>query len=293
MPVADSEQSGGSTADETDSSALEPGEDASPEPVQQGSDDGVIDWLAVMGSPEIPTASTEPSGRSSGVSSTGSADSANDAESARKGSPGAFDDDEDSIPMKRIAVIAGVLVALYFVVTFVDVWIASGSDYEGTSSAAVVLGAAQYNGEPSDALQGRLDQAAALYLDERVELVVVTGGGQADDITTEAKTGYDYLRDTASIPDEDLRLEVDGKSTYMSLAAAARFLAEEDITDVVLVTDPYHAKRSQLIAEEVGLTASVSSTDSSASLPRLVRESGAVAIGRIIGFRRLDAYIDL
>ena len=47
MPVADSEQSGGSTADETDSSALEPGEDASREPVQQGSDDGVIDWLAV------------------------------------------------------------------------------------------------------------------------------------------------------------------------------------------------------------------------------------------------------
>ncbi len=195
--------------------------------------------------------------------------------------------------MKRIATIAGALIVAYLLVNFIDVWIASGSDYEGDATAAVVLGAAQYNGEPSEALQGRLDKAAALYGDGRVELVVVTGGGQADDITTEAKTGYDYLRDTASIPDEDLRLEVDGTSTYLSLAAAARFLADEGVDDVILVTDPYHAKRSKLIAEEVGLVAEVSPTDSSNSFARLFRESGATAVGRIIGFRRLDAYIDL
>lgn len=201
--------------------------------------------------------------------------------------------DERGLPMKRIAQIAALLVGLYLVANFLDVWIASGSDYEGTAQAAVVLGAAQYNGEPSEALQGRLDRAAQLYQEDRVDLVVVTGGGQAEDITTEAKAGYNYLRDTASIPDEDLRLEVDGTSTYLSLAAAARFLADEDIDEVILVTDPYHAKRSQLIAEEVGLEAEVSPTDSSVPFSRLVRESGATAVGRLIGFRRVDAYIDL
>jgi vancomycin permeability regulator SanA len=236
-----------------------------------------------MGSPEVPTAPLD-QGRSTGVARSSAGDAKRQSFD---------DDDENSIPMKRIASIAAALVVLYLLVTFVDVVIASRSDFEGEATAAVVLGAAQYNGEPSPALAGRLDHAGSLYLDDRVELVVVTGGGQADDITTEAKTGYDYLRETASIPDEDLRLEVDGDSTYSSLAATARFLTQEGVTEVVLVTDPYHARRSKLIAEEVGLTASVSPTDASSSIPRLVRETGAVAIGRLVGFRRFDAYIDI
>lgn len=202
-------------------------------------------------------------------------------------------EDDQLIPTRKVAIIAIGLLTLYIVVNFLDVWFASRIDFDGDAPAAIVLGAAQYNGEPSEALQGRLDKAAAIYLADRVQLVVVTGGGQANDITTEAKTGYDYLRDTAAIPDEDLRLEVDGTSTYESLAAASRFLVAENITEVILVTDPYHARRSRLIAEEVGLEAQVSPTDASASFGRLVRETGAVAVGRIIGFRRVNAYVDL
>lgn len=200
---------------------------------------------------------------------------------------------EAVITTRRFAMIAAGLVVAYVLVTFVDVWIASTRDYQGTAPAAVVLGAAQYNGEPSAALAGRLDKAAELYLGGRVELVVVTGGGQADDITTEAKTGYDYLREEAGMPDEDLRLEVDGTSTYQSLAAVSRFLSAEGIERVIVVTDPYHAKRSKLIAEEVGLDAEVSPTDSSTSFGRLVRETAATSVGRILGFRRVDAYVDL
>ncbi len=194
---------------------------------------------------------------------------------------------------RRVATIAFWLLVFYGVANFMDVWFASRSSYEGTATAAVVLGAAQYNGEPSAALQGRLDRAADLYNTGRVELVVVTGGGQENDITTEAKTGYDYLRDTASIPDEDLRLEVDGASTYQSLAAAARFLEDEGVSDVILVTDPYHAKRSILIADEVGLIPEVVPTDSSTSFGRLLRETVATSIGRLVGFRRIDAYVDV
>ena len=183
------------------------------------------------------------------------------------------------------------LLAIYGLANFVDVWWASRATYEGSASAAVVLGAAQYNGEPSLALQGRLDRAGSLYVEEDVQLVVVTGGGLPDDLTTEAKTGYDYLRDTAGLPDEDLRLEVDGTSTYQSLAAVARFLSNENIDDVILVTDPYHARRSKLIAEEVGLAAEVVPTNTSNSFARLVRETVATSIGRLIGFRRVDAYI--
>jgi vancomycin permeability regulator SanA len=182
------------------------------------------------------------------------------------------------------------LIALYLGTTFIDVWLASRQSYDGYAPAAVVLGAAQYNGEPSPVLRGRLDRAAALYFAGQVDIVVVTGGGQAGDLTTEAKASYDYLRANAGIPDEQLRLEVDGTSTYESLTAAGRFLQREGITEITLVTDPYHARRAALVAEANGFTAHVAITDAPSSFRRLAGETGAVAIGRLVGFRRLDRF---
>lgn len=197
------------------------------------------------------------------------------------------------VTKSRLAIILGAVLVLYYVGTFVDVLVASRSDYEAsgsgaTETAAVVLGAAQYNGEPSPVLKARLDTAAELYEQGHVDLVVVTGGRQPADITTEAKTGYDYLRERSGIPDERLRLEVQGSSTYESLAATSRFLRQDGVTDVVLVTDRYHVRRAALTAAEVGLAPEVAPTEPSASLRRLVQESAAVALGRLITFRRLD-----
>ena len=151
-----------------------------------------------------------------------------------------------------------------------------------------MLGAAQYNGTPSPVLRGRLDHAAELYLTGQVEIIVVTGGGQQTDITTEAKAAYDYLRSNVGIDDDFLRLEVDGTSTFEQLAAVSRFLESEGINEVVLVTDPYHARRAQLVAGEVGMRATVSVTSAGAPFGRLVRETGAVALGQLISFRRLE-----
>ncbi|MEL7209800.1 MAG: YdcF family protein, partial [Actinomycetota bacterium] len=190
------------------------------------------------------------------------------------------------------AVIVIGLIGFYYLATLLDVWYASSLDYRELDEpperrAAVVLGAAQYNGSPSPVLENRLDVAAELYENGQVDLVVLTGGGQEADVTTEAKAGYDYLRATG-IPDDRLRLEVQGGSTYESLAATARFLEVDAVTDVVLVTDRYHARRTVLIAEEVGLSADVSLTEQGPPLRRLLQESAGVALGRLISFRRLD-----
>lgn len=194
--------------------------------------------------------------------------------------------------LRRLVVFALIVGLGYLSLTFVQVWWASRADPAAAvdSPAAIVLGAAQYNGTPSPVLQGRLDHAAALYLNDSVDIIVVTGGGQQADITTEAKAAYDYLRSNVGISDDRLRLEVDGTSTFEQLAAAARFLESEGITSVVLITDPYHARRAQLVAEEVGLDATVSVTAAGAPLRRLVRETGAVAVGQLISFRRLERF---
>ena len=55
----------------------------------------------------------------------------------------------------------------------------------------------------------------------------------------------------------------------------------------MLVTDGYHALRVQAIADELGLNASVSPSHEGGTVGEYVREAGAVAVGRLIGFDRL------
>lgn len=177
--------------------------------------------------------------------------------------------------------------ALYVAGTFVQVWQASRTDHARQADAIVVLGAAQYNGRPSPALQNRLDHALELYEAGTAPLIVVTGGRQVGDRFTEATVGYNYLRDRG-VPDEAIRKEVQGHTTYESLAATARFLREEEIDNVVLVSGPAHAKRLSGIASAVGLDAAISPATGDASLRSLVRETAAVSLGRLIGYRRLE-----
>lgn len=180
-----------------------------------------------------------------------------------------------------------ILLASYLVATFMVVRQASRQDGRVPADAIVVLGAAQYNGRPSPVLRARLDHALDLYREGLAPVVVVTGGRQEGDRFTEATTGYNYLR-SHGLADEVIRKEVQGASTYESLASVARFLRAEGLNDVVLVSSPAHSRRVADIAREVGMRATVSPTDGTPSLRMLMRETAAVAVGRVIGYRRLD-----
>lgn len=186
----------------------------------------------------------------------------------------------------RLIALALLLAIGYVAVTFVQVWWFSRRDGARQADAVVVLGAAQYDGRPSPVLRDRLDHAFELYEQDLVDAIVVTGGKQEGDQYTEAQAGYLYLRDEG-VPDEDLLLEDQGTNTWESLAAAARILRDLELTEAVLVTDGYHALRVDAIADELGLDASVSPSHPGGSLRDLVEETGAVAVGRVLGFRRL------
>lgn len=193
--------------------------------------------------------------------------------------------------MVRVVVVLALGAAVYLGVTFVQVWEASLRDDRATADAIVVLGAAQYDGRPSPALAARLDHAADLYEQDVAPVVWVTGGRQPGDRTTEAKSGYNYLR-ARGLPDAVLAIENQGRNTWESLAAAARYLHESGDTEVLLVTHPYHAYRVAGVAAELGLQPHVSPIPSGGlgtlgTARALGRETAAVAIGRIVGYRRM------
>lgn len=188
------------------------------------------------------------------------------------------------------------IIAAYFAVTFAQVSSTARRDDAAASDtrpaqALIVLGAAQYNGVPSPVLGARLDHALALYRRKLAPVIVVTGGRQPGDRFTEATAGYDYLR-SRGVPDSAIRKEVQGRTTWESLRAAATFLHAEGIDDVIIVSDGYHSERALGIASEVGLHARVSPSgmpmSDRARLRAELRETVAVAFGRIVGYRALD-----
>ncbi|MGI9118675.1 MAG: YdcF family protein [Acidimicrobiales bacterium] len=191
----------------------------------------------------------------------------------------------------RIGFLAVAVGAVYFLFTFVQVWNASRTDDAQQAEAIVVLGAAQYNGVPSPVLKTRLDHAVDLYERGLAPVVALTGGRRPGDRATEASASAGYLI-AAGVPESALRLETSGTNSWQSLAAAARFLQDEGIEEVILVSSPYHALRTERIAEEVGLVghaspAMGSSENGALELARMGREAVAVGLGRIIGYRRL------
>ena len=183
------------------------------------------------------------------------------------------------------------LCVLYYAVTLIQVVRAGRPTDPDPAEAIVVLGAAQYDGRPSPQLASRLDHALELYEAGLAPVVMVTGGNQPGDRFTEAEASANYLVDRG-VPESAIMREDAGHTTFESLAAAADQLLAADLDDVVVVTDPYHSLRSKLIAEEVGLDASVSPTPTSvvtgwSSFRRELEEAAGVAVGRIIGFDRL------
>ncbi len=199
----------------------------------------------------------------------------------------------------RLALKAVVVVALagvaYGAITFFQVWAAARADDARKAEAIVVLGTAQYDGRPSPVLKARLDHAVALYRRKLAPVIVVTGGRREGDRVSEATASANYLLGLG-VPDSDVLREVSGSSSWQSLAAVSAFLEERDIDEVLLVSDPFHSYRIRAIAGELGLKGHTSPTRTSpitglSEAQYMARETVAVAVGRIIGFRR-EANID-
>jgi uncharacterized SAM-binding protein YcdF (DUF218 family) len=197
--------------------------------------------------------------------------------------------------MKFAARLAGVAVAVllaYLALTLAQVWRVGAADQARPVDAIVVMGVAQYDGRPSPQLRARLDHVFTLWSRGVADVVVTTGGNQPGDRFTEAEASANYLID-AGIPESAILQETVGASTYESLAGVDAALDARGMERIVIVTDPYHASRSRLIAQGFGLEAWSSATPTSVvvggeNLRLHAKEALGIALAQVIGFRALD-----
>lgn len=160
--------------------------------------------------------------------------------------------------------------------TVVAVWRAAHTDDASRVDRAdviVVLGAAQYGGEPSPVFAGRLQHALLLYEQGRADTILVLGAGQPGDQSTEAEAGLRFLV-AGGAPASAVVALPEGRTTLESLRAAAGYMRDRNLGSAFLVSDPWHNLRVKKMASDLGITGYASATWQSAARSEGTRMSG-------------------
>ena len=149
------------------------------------------------------------------------------------------------------AILAGVALLWY---TALQITAQGERDERQPADAIVVLGAAQFNGRPSDVFEARLQHAVALWKDGVAEYLVVTGGKLPADRTTEAAAAQQWAI-ANGVPRSAILAEDSGRTTLESLENVRSIFRREGLQTAVFVSDETHMLRVLRMASDLGMTA--------------------------------------
>jgi uncharacterized SAM-binding protein YcdF (DUF218 family) len=130
------------------------------------------------------------------------------------------------------------------------------------ADAIVVLGAAQFNGQPSDVFEARLQHAVDLWNEGLAPYLIVTGGKLPADITTEAATARAWAV-AKGVPNDAILDEDRGRNTLESLDNVAALLRAHHFDRVLFVSDRTHMLRVLRMAKDLGIVGYGSPTPTS------------------------------
>lgn len=157
------------------------------------------------------------------------------------------------------ALVGGVVLAGYMAIRIS----AQGDrDERRPADAIVVLGAAQFNGTPSDVFAARLQHAVDLWKAGLAPYLVVTGGKQPADLTTEAATARKWAI-ARGVPASAILVENQGRNTLESMEGVAAILRENGLKSALFVSDQTHMLRVLRMARDQGIVAWGSATRTS------------------------------
>jgi SanA protein len=104
------------------------------------------------------------------------------------------------------------------------------------------------DGTPSSPLRDRLDAAAKLYKDGKVQKILLTGDNRFENYN-EPGAMQRYLIEKG-IPESDLVLDYAGRRTYDSCYRAKEIFG---LHEIIVVTQAYHLPRMTFLCAELGL----------------------------------------
>lgn len=126
--------------------------------------------------------------------------------------------------------------------------IKSYEDIQATPVVMVPGAGLLRDGTPSSPLRDKLDAAAQLYRDSKVQKILLTGDNRFVNYN-EPGAMRNYLIQ-AGIPEEDLVLDYAGRRTYDSCYRAKAIFG---LDEIIIVTQPYHLPRAVFLCDKLGL----------------------------------------
>ncbi|GAL02189.1 EpiH/GdmH-related protein [Photobacterium aphoticum] len=127
------------------------------------------------------------------------------------------------------------------------------------ADAAIVLGAAVWDGQPSPVFEERINHGIWLYQHHKVKTLIFTGGVGAGDTQSEAQVAKAYAI-AHGVPASAILLEGRSKYTRENLRFIQPVIVEAGVQTVLIVSDPLHMKRAMCMATDFGLQAKPSPT---------------------------------
>jgi SanA protein len=130
---------------------------------------------------------------------------------------------------------------------------AGGADHDPAraprAEVALVLGAlVQPDGRPSAMLADRLDAAAALYRDRRVDRILVSGDHGRPDYDEVNAMRRELVR--RGVPDADIFTDHAGFDTWSSMVRARKVF---EVRSAIVVTQGFHMARALWLGKRAGL----------------------------------------
>ncbi len=176
-----------------------------------------------------------------------------------------------------------------------QIWNTGHSAVPAKSDAIVVLGAAQYNGVPSELLAVRIQDARLLYENGMAPKIITVGTALKGDMYSEAQSSALKLENdlgskvTKKVSHKDVVVISVGKDTLSSTIAYVAYMKLHKMKSVIIATDPYHCFRAISMATDLGIKASCAPTKSgpgslsATGMKYIFRETGAYLSYKTVG----------
>ena len=173
------------------------------------------------------------------------------------------------------------------------VWKTANNPIIRSADVIVVLGAAQLNGTPGKALKARLVEAKRIFDLGLATSIITVGAGAPGDRTTEAASSKAWLR-SHGVPSKKITAIEEGRDTLVSTKAYSALMKKRYVSDVIIVTDPFHCQRATTMANDQGVISTCSpvrtgpNTLSLSGYKYLLREAAAYLVYITLGRRGIQ-----
>jgi len=155
---------------------------------------------------------------------------------------------------KKILLSLCIIFIVIYIILGLRIYYYSNIDETEKADAIVVLGAAQWSGQPSPVFKARLEHVLSLYKNRFSSKIILTGGIGKKETISEAQVGKEYLVEIG-VDVEDVFMEDTGETSLQSLKEVVRISEEQNFKSVILVSDGFHIMRLKRMAKDLNINA--------------------------------------